>query len=62
MTVTYRIAGNICGVQILFLSFSVNQNENLTHETYVMMGVFSCAKMDRTKIKHTNQLEIRSTE
>jgi len=26
---------------ISFFSFSVYQNENLTHETYVMMGVFS---------------------
>jgi len=31
----YRITGNIREVQI---SFSVYQNENLTHETYVMMG------------------------
>ena len=48
----YRIARNIRGVQISFCSFSVYQNENLTHETYVMMGMFSCVKMDRTKIKH----------
>jgi len=40
----YRVAGNICGVQISFFSFSVYQNKNLTHETYVMMGVFSCVK------------------
>ena len=44
LCVVYRIAGNIRGVQILFFSFSVYQNENLTHETYVMMGVFSCVK------------------
>ena len=58
----YRIARNIRGVQISFCSFSVYQNENLTHETYVMMGMFSCVKMDRTKIKHMNQLEITQNE
>jgi len=31
----YLIAGNICGVQISFLLFSVYQNENLTNETYI---------------------------
>ena len=40
----YRIAGNIRGVQILFFLFSDYQNENLTHKTYVMMGIFSCVK------------------
>ena len=47
----YCIVGNFCGVQISFFLFSVYQNKNLTHETYVMMGVFSCVKW-----KHTNQL------
>jgi len=40
----YRIAGNIRELQISFFSFSVYQNENLTHETFVMMGLFSCVK------------------
>ena len=45
----YRIAGNFRGVQISFFSFSVYRNENLTHETYVMMGVFSCVKWAERK-------------
>jgi len=57
----YRIAGNTHGVQILFFSFSVYQDENLTHETYVMMGIFSCVNWTE-KIKHTNQLEIVQNE
>ena len=58
-----RIAGYICGVQISFFLFSVYQNENLTNETYVTMGVFSCVKyIDRTKIEHVNQLEIARNE
>jgi len=56
-----RIAGNIRRVQISFFSFSVYQDENLTHETYVMMVVFSCVK-GTTKIKRTNQLEIAPNE
>jgi len=37
----YRIAGNICWVQISFFSFLVYKNENFMHKTYIMMGVFS---------------------
>ena len=37
----YRIAGSFCGVQISSFLFSVYQNENFTHETYTMMGLFS---------------------
>jgi len=48
--VVYRITGNIRGVQILYFSFSVYQNENLTHETYIMMGVFSCVKWTEQKL------------
>ena len=51
-------SGNIRGVQISFSSFSVYQNEKVTHETW---RVFLC-KMDRTKIKHPNQLEIAQNE
>ena len=46
----YRIVGNICGAQISFFLFSVYQNENLTHKTYIMKGVLSCVKWT-TKIK-----------
>ena len=49
-TFEYRIARNIPGVQISFFSFSVYQNENLTYETYVMMGVFSCVKWTERKL------------
>ena len=42
--VVYRIALKIRGIQISFFSFSVYQNKNLRHETYVMMGVFSRVK------------------
>jgi len=42
--IEYCIAGSIRGVQISFFSFSVYQNENLTHEMYIMMSVFSCVK------------------
>ena len=56
---SYCIAGSFHGVQILFFLLSVYQNENLTHEMYVMMCM---CKMDRTKIKHTNQLEITQNE
>jgi len=48
--VVYCITGNIRGVQILFFSFSVYQNKNLTHETYVIMGVFSCVKWTEQKL------------
>jgi len=48
--IEYRIVGNICGVQISFFSFSAYQNENLTHETYVMMGMFSCVKWTERKL------------
>jgi len=41
--------GNIRGVQISFFSFSVYQTENLTHEAYVTMGVFSCVKWTEQK-------------
>jgi len=45
-----------------FVLFVLSLSEqNLTHETYIMMGMFSCV-MDRTKIKHTNQLEIVQNE
>jgi len=57
----YRIAGNIRGVQISFFSFSVYQNENLTQNVCYDGCVFLC-KMNRTKIKHTNQLEITQNE
>ena len=60
-TLCYCIAGNINGVQILFFSFSVHQNENLTHEMHIMMGVISCVKWTM-KIKHMNQLEIAQNE
>ena len=40
----YCIAGNIRGVLVLFFSFSIYQNENLPHETYITMGVLSCVK------------------
>jgi len=43
MSIIY-IVGNIRGVQILFFSFSDYQNDNLTHGTYVIMGVLSCVK------------------
>ena len=56
----YHIAGNIREVQISFFSFSVYQNKNLTRVCYDGR-VFLC-KMDRTKIKHTNQLEIAQNE
>ena len=36
----YHIAGNIRGVHISFFLFSVYQNESLTQETYVMMGLW----------------------
>ena len=53
------IAGNFREVQISFFSFSVYQNKTLTHEMYIMMGVFSSVKsVDRMKSNHTNQLEI----
>jgi len=46
----YHIEGNIRRVQISFFSFSVYQNENLTHETYVMMGVLSGVKCTEQKL------------
>ena len=46
----YCIVGNFCGVQISFFPFSVYHNENLTHEMYVMMGVFSCVKWTEWKL------------
>ena len=46
----YRIAGNIRGAQISFFLFSVYQNENLTPEMYVMMGVFSCVNLTQQKL------------
>jgi len=32
------------GFKFRSLHSAVYQNENLTHETYVMMGVFTCVK------------------
>jgi len=40
----YRIVGNIRGVQISFYSLLIYNNENLTHKTYVKMGMFSRVK------------------
>jgi len=51
----YHIEGNIHGVQISFFSFSVYQNE------MKCTRVFIC-KMDRTKIKHTNQQKIAQNQ
>jgi len=48
-------------VQILFFSFSVYRNETLAHETYVMMGMFSCVKWTNQKL-NTNWLEIAQNE
>jgi len=58
VTLQYRIVGNICGVQISFFSFSVHQNKNLTRYD----GCVFLYKVDRTKIKFTNQLEIAQNE
>ena len=57
----YRIAGNFCGVQISFFLFSVYQNENLRRNVCYDGCVFLC-KMDRMKIKRTNQLKIAQNE
>ena len=51
----YRIQGNIHGERISFFSFSVYQNE-------MKCTRFFICKMDRTKIKHTNQLMIAQNE
>jgi len=46
----YGIVGNFRGVQIPFFLFLVYQDENLTHETYIMMGMFSCGKWTERKL------------
>jgi len=49
----------LVGPNLLFL-FSVYRNKILTHETYIMMGMFSCVKWT-TKF-NTHQLEVAQNE